>query len=436
MDESTDSTMGLKIPETVYPPREDTRLMIDSLVSPVCENGRALEIGSGSGAVSISLAEKGWSVTAIDVNPMAVAATRANTKDIGGYEVDCIEGSFDEISALREGMFDLIVWNMPYIGAPPEPPSLEAIEESSMIDTGYGGWASELRAYLMDHPSMLSPDGAVVLLYRTHPESPSKPGEWVRDGWATRTISSLFVGREKLEVVGHWRPGLNKVPFHLSEVDSTMEYEFPEKSRFERVFTGNQTSGRGRRSAEWVTDPAGIAATWRISGMHGLAPGILQIGVGAALSSAFAMHLKWPNDVVDSRYRKCGGVLSKLQSDESVKIGVGMNRFGQYIPGVETTGWDASLPALSKSAAVCVADAAVASALDAHPLIGNPDSENLRSFAWKEVSEVLSRGHSAVVNGTCKRVVGIEENGEILLAGNSSVKSISEVDRISWKLAT
>ncbi|MFL2952537.1 MAG: methyltransferase domain-containing protein [Candidatus Thalassarchaeaceae archaeon] len=108
---------------------------------------RALEIGSGSGAVSISLAERGWSVTAIDVNPMAVAATRANTHQKGGTRGGLHRGVFRrERISLREGMFDLIVWNLPYIGVPSDPPSLEVIEEASMIDTGSGGWASELRS--------------------------------------------------------------------------------------------------------------------------------------------------------------------------------------------------------------------------------------------------------------------------------------------------
>jgi biotin-(acetyl-CoA carboxylase) ligase len=331
-------------------------------------------------------------------------------------------------------MFDLIVWNLPYIGIPSKPPSLEVIEEASMIDAGSGGWASELRAHLEAHPSMLSPDGAVVLLYRTYPDSPSKPIEWVMDGWATRTMSSLLIGGEKLEVVGHWRPGLGEHPVHLEEVNSTMEYEFPGRCRFERVFTDNQTSGKGRKDAEWITDPYGIAGTWSMPSMGGLSPGILQIGLGAELSSAFNMHLKWPNDIVDGRFRKCGGVLSKLLSDGGVRIGVGINRYEQQIPGVETTGWDASLPNLSKARAICVADAAVASALDAHPLIGSPDSEKLRNSAWKEISKVLSKGCVAVVDGIHKRTVGLKENGEILLAGNSGVSSISEVDQITWRI--
>jgi len=433
---SPDSTRGLKLPETVYPPREDTRLLIDSLMGPVNEGGRALEIGSGSGAVSIALAEMGWGVTAIDVNPMAVAATRGNTRDRGRHEVECMEGSFDEIASLRDGMFDLIIWNLPYIGIPSKPPSLEVIEEASMIDAGSGGWASELRAYLISNPSMLSPDGAVVLLYRTSPESPSKPEDWVMDGWATRTISSLFIGGEKLEVVGHWRPGLGDEPVRLGEMSSTMDYEFAHDNRFERVFANSQTSGRGRRGSEWVTDPEGIAATWRIDSMNGLPPGILQIGVGAEVSSTFRMYLKWPNDVVDRAYRKCGGVLCKLQNDGSVKIGVGINRHAQQIPETETTGWSSSLPIMPRSTGVYVADAAMASALDAHPLIGNPDSEYLRISAWKAISKVLSRGHIATMNGTRMSVTGIEENGEIQLYADSQSVLVGEVDKISWHIST
>ena len=35
------------------------------------------------------------------------------------------------------------------------------------------------------------------------------------DGWATRTMSSLFIGGEKLEVVGHWAAVLSERPVHL-----------------------------------------------------------------------------------------------------------------------------------------------------------------------------------------------------------------------------
>ena len=137
--------------------------------------------------------------------------------------------------------------------------------------------------------------------------------------------------------------------------------------------------------------------------MGGLSPGILQIGLGAELSSSFNMHLRWPNDIVDNEYRKCGGVLCKLKRGGSVRIGVGINRYAQHVPQMETTGWNVSLPNMPKSTALLVADAALASALDAHPLIGEPNLENLRISAWRAISKILSRGHCATICGTDMR---------------------------------
>ena len=73
--------MELDIPPTVYPPREDTDLL-DQVLAGISPFGsrRLLEIGSGSGAVSIAAAMRGWTVHACDINPYAVAATQHNAK--------------------------------------------------------------------------------------------------------------------------------------------------------------------------------------------------------------------------------------------------------------------------------------------------------------------------------------------------------------------
>ena len=90
---------------------------------------------------------------------------------------------------------------------------------------------------------------------------------------------------------------------------------------------------------------------------------------------------------------------------------------------------------MSKSKAACIADAAVASALDAHPLIGYPDSRSLRTSAWKAISKVLSRGHRAAIDETDMRVVEIEESGEILLSSGSGAHLVGAVDEVSWQVA-
>ena len=67
----------LKIPNTVYPPREDTNLLARTLMEFNSENGKKLlEIGCGSGVISILANTLGWEVTGCDINPLAIAASR------------------------------------------------------------------------------------------------------------------------------------------------------------------------------------------------------------------------------------------------------------------------------------------------------------------------------------------------------------------------
>ena len=53
------------IPPTVYPPREDTTLLANEITKLGPGKGRkALEIGSGSGALSLVMSQLGWKVEA------------------------------------------------------------------------------------------------------------------------------------------------------------------------------------------------------------------------------------------------------------------------------------------------------------------------------------------------------------------------------------
>ena len=71
-------TIFLDVPKTVYPPREDSALLIDYLEG-LKPNGVAMEIGCGSGILSIVLAKNNWKVEACDINPYAIAAAKKNS---------------------------------------------------------------------------------------------------------------------------------------------------------------------------------------------------------------------------------------------------------------------------------------------------------------------------------------------------------------------
>ncbi|MBL80802.1 MAG: hypothetical protein CMB40_02965, partial [Euryarchaeota archaeon] len=79
------------VPHTVYPPREDTNLLARALKTIDVGPGLAVEIGCGSGAISIFLASLGWRVEACDVNPIAVAAARGNAQAAGLSDIISIE---------------------------------------------------------------------------------------------------------------------------------------------------------------------------------------------------------------------------------------------------------------------------------------------------------------------------------------------------------
>jgi release factor glutamine methyltransferase len=76
-----------------------------------------LEVGCGSGVVSLCAARRGALVTAVDINPDAVRCTVANATR-NGLSVDC--RCSDVFSALENMRFDVIAWNPPYLPGVPQ----------------------------------------------------------------------------------------------------------------------------------------------------------------------------------------------------------------------------------------------------------------------------------------------------------------------------
>lgn len=93
----------------VYPPSDDSILLILSL--DVREGERVLEIGCGSGVVSMHCAVNGCEVTAVDVNPYAVDLTERNLERNGLSATVLLSDLYSNVS----GRYDTIVFNLPYL---------------------------------------------------------------------------------------------------------------------------------------------------------------------------------------------------------------------------------------------------------------------------------------------------------------------------------
>lgn len=104
--------------DSVYPPQQDSLLLIDTLEKTELAQGRqVLDLCTGSGVVAIAAAEFGAaSVTAFDICPHAVRCSRGNAVH-AGVDMMVREGSWS--GALDYAPFDVIVSNPPYVPTPP-----------------------------------------------------------------------------------------------------------------------------------------------------------------------------------------------------------------------------------------------------------------------------------------------------------------------------
>ncbi|TFG13087.1 methyltransferase domain-containing protein [Candidatus Thorarchaeota archaeon] len=101
--------------EGVYPPAEDTFLLLDSIYSEI--QGKVLEMGSGSGYLSVHLANRADMLIACDISLLAVKNTKENLVR------NRIENSTDVLQtdlflALADKrVFDFVIFNPPYLPA-------------------------------------------------------------------------------------------------------------------------------------------------------------------------------------------------------------------------------------------------------------------------------------------------------------------------------
>ncbi|MFB4163323.1 peptide chain release factor N(5)-glutamine methyltransferase [Alteribacillus sp. JSM 102045] len=108
------------VSEDVLIPRPETEELVDGVISWLKQqnkqNAAAADIGTGSGAIAITLALelKQIKVTAVDINEMALNMAAKNAKALGAH-IDFLQGDL-LLPLIKTGrMFDVIVSNPPYI---------------------------------------------------------------------------------------------------------------------------------------------------------------------------------------------------------------------------------------------------------------------------------------------------------------------------------
>ena len=449
--------IDLIIPPTVYPPREDTDLLAKTISSiPNPSGKRLLEIGCGSGAISLFAAQLGFSVTACDINPYAVASSRDSAQQ-NNIEIDVREGGPGPESDGRvrqwSGDFphDVIVWNLPYLIPEKNSQHLGPLEEAALLDTDEKGLVSRLLNQLNTN-NILADGGVIYLLVSQNEKGIAARPNCLRNGFAVRTIAQhQFDDGEQLAVLGIWRPFHGNSNIFKAEIDSTNSSLLSsENVEGDFLQAGRQLMGHGRRGRAWSHEDIAFAGSWVIrENCERPNPGLLQLQGGLALYDAiFALLgstqnlvLKWPNDILlkkDNQLRKVGGILVESVSrgkSSRIVLGIGCNI---HSTKVQKEGYSiAYLRELDEQISLddfqVVIQASVASWFEQKPGINQPKNKEIISLYQSKFSEGIDALGTSLYRNREMLFSTVKVDGKITLIDAENIThNIEDGEHIEW----
>jgi release factor glutamine methyltransferase len=149
----------------VLVPRPETELLVErALAMRPDDSGHVVDLGTGSGAIALSLASERpkWSVLATDVSEDALAVARANASTLNLGQVEFAQGPW--FQPLSKRRFDLIVSNPPYIaeGDPALLTPALSREPLGALASGHDGLTA-LREIIDSAPHYLERCGWLIL---------------------------------------------------------------------------------------------------------------------------------------------------------------------------------------------------------------------------------------------------------------------------------
>ena len=430
-------SFDLLIPPTVYPPREDTDLLAKQIISLGDGRGRkALEIGCGSGALTMLLCARGWIVNSCDINPYAVAASRGNlaNSNLGAEIIEGGPGSEDMLW-LQNKPFDLIIWNLPYLERPkPGTDLLGPLEEASLSDLEDDG-AMEILARSISCKQLLTLDGKAFVVHRNEQDVRNICHRW---GLAARKMEKLeFSEGSDIQVTCIWTPWSKSPSESIKVTTSTNEELLSRDSPVgSHLVAELQTSGRGRKGRHWLSPDGCYAGSWVVSVGKKFEAGILQLAAGLAVIDSIRcftdqpLQLKWPNDILIGRRKVCG-ILAEGRikgNDMRAVIGIGINLKND---SEVLTGNEASLDeyiSLTPGEIYLALHASLASLL-----------EEINSITPVDVKEITSRVLSNLkplkdvfYRGKLHSITSISNDGKLIINTGDKSIIIDDSEDIEW----
>ena len=155
--------LPFEVNPAVLIPRPDTELLVELTIERLPQGGAALDMGTGSGAIAVSVAHSrpDASVTALDLSPEALAVARRNAA-ANGARVNFLQS--DWYSAVPAQRFDVIASNPPYIASGDRHLSEGDLRfEPVGALTDHADGLSALRSIIAGAPDHLPPGGWLLM---------------------------------------------------------------------------------------------------------------------------------------------------------------------------------------------------------------------------------------------------------------------------------
>lgn len=155
--------LNFQVNDSVLIPRPDTELLVELALERLPQAGRLLDMGTGSGAIAVSVAHTrpDASITALDFSGAALDVARANA-NAHGVEIRFLRS--DWFSNLDDERFAVIASNPPYIAASDEHLSRGDLRfEPNMALTDHADGLAALRVIIGGAGRHLEKDGWLLL---------------------------------------------------------------------------------------------------------------------------------------------------------------------------------------------------------------------------------------------------------------------------------
>jgi release factor glutamine methyltransferase len=179
--------------DDVYDPGDDSFLLVDAALKEVRPGEKVLEIGTGSGIVSLFIKDIA-DVVATDINPRAALNARLNGVQVIRTDL------FNGICA----RFNLVIFNPPYL------PTIDEERLNSWLNRAFDGGPtgrSEIERFLRNADDILAPGGRVLMVISSLTSVDETKKMFEEHGFSVETISSKKVSFENLIVLKCFRAG-------------------------------------------------------------------------------------------------------------------------------------------------------------------------------------------------------------------------------------